>query len=365
MNILVQIARFFVAATFIFSGFVKLVDPLGSAYKFEEYFSAGVLNMEFLIPYALPFSILLILAEIMLGVMLLIGFKSKFTVWSLFGLTLIFLFLTWYSAYYNKVTDCGCFGDAVTLTPWETFYKNILLIALIVLLLFRVDAIKSLFSNTATKWITFLSLVSFLYITYHVLVHLPIIDFRAYAIGNNISEGMITPEGAKKDVYKDTWIYKVNGEDKEFTTEEKPWEIEGAAFIDRKTKLIEKGYEPPIHDFTMEKDGQDLTEQLMQKEKLLLVVMYNISKSDKKGLENTKEITAKALQEGYDVFGFSASSANDFEAVKKEFGFEFEQLFCDETTLKTMIRANPGIITINKGTITGKWNANDVDKVKL
>ncbi|MDJ0644710.1 MAG: DoxX family protein [Flavobacteriaceae bacterium] len=365
MNILVQIARVFIAATFIFSGFVKLVDPLGSAYKFEEYFSTGVLNMEFLIPYALPFSILLILAEIMLGVMLLIGFKPRFTVWSLFGLTLIFLFLTWYSAYYNKVTDCGCFGDAITLTPWETFYKNILLIALIILLLIKIEVIKPIFGKTAIKWITFLSLFAFLYITYHVLVHLPIIDFRAYAIGKNIPEGMTIPAGAKKDVYKDTWIYNVNGSDQEFTTEEKPWEIEGATFVDRKTKLIEKGYEPPIHDFTMEKDGEDLTKQLMQKEKLLLVVMYNISKSDKKGLEAMKEFTTRALQEGYDVYGFSASSAADFEQVKKEYDFEFEQLFCDETTLKTIIRANPGIITLNKGTITGKWNANDIQKVKL
>lgn len=365
MNILAQIARFFVAATFIFSGFVKLVDPLGSAYKFEEYFSAGVLNMEFLIPYALPFSILLILAETILGVMLLIGFKPKLTVWSLFGLTLLFLFLTWYSAYYNKVTDCGCFGDAITLTPWETFYKNILIIGLICFLLFKKEFIEPIFSKTATKWITFLSLFAFLYITYHVLVHLPIIDFRAYAVGKNIPEGMVTPEDAKKDIYKDTWVYNINGENKEFSTEEKPWEIEGATFVDRKTKLIEKGYEPPIHDFTMEKDGEDLTEQLMQKERLLLVVMYNISKSDKKGLETIKKVSTEALQNGYDVYGFSASPAVDFEEIKKEFAFEFEQLFCDETTLKTMIRANPGIITINKGTIIGKWNANDANKVKL
>ena len=365
LNILIQFARIVVAATFIFSGFVKLVDPLGSAYKFEEYFSAGVLNMEFLIPYALPFSILLILAEIMLGVLLLIGFKPKLTIWSLFGLTSIFLFLTWYSAYYNKVTDCGCFGDAITLTPWETFYKNIVLIALIVVLLLKTKKIKRIFSKTISNWITFLSLFIFLYITYHVLVHLPIIDFRAYAIGNNIPEGMVTPVDAKKDVYEDTWIYNVNGEDLEFETEEKPWEIDGATFVDRRTKLIEKGYEPPIHDFTMEKDGVDLTEELMKKEKLLLVVMYNISKSDEKGLAALKDITTEALQEGYDVYGFSASSAVDFEKVKKKYNFEFEQLFCDETTIKTMIRANPGIMTINKGTIKGKWNANDLAKGKL
>ncbi len=365
MKILVQIARVFVAITFIFSGFVKLVDPLGSQYKFEEYFGADVLNLEFLIPYALPFSIILIIAEILLGVMLLIGFKPKLTVWSLCILTLVFLFLTWYSAYYNKVTDCGCFGDAITLTPWETFYKNILLIILIVLLVLKVDLIKPIFSAKLTKVITFASLFIFLFITYYVLSHLPILDFRAYAIGKNIPEGMIMPEGAKKDVYKDIWVYNINGEDQEFSTEEKPWEIEGATFVDRKTTLIEKGYEPPIHDFTMEKDGEDLTEQLMQKEKLMLVVMYNLAKSDVKGLKKVKEITTEAMQQGYDVYGFTASTKEDFDQIKKEYDYDFDQLFCDETAIKTVIRANPGIVTLSKGTITGKWNANDADKVKL
>ena len=194
MKIVVQLSRILVGTLFIFSGFVKLVDPIGSQYKFQEYFSESVLNMEFLIPYALPFAILLIVAEILLGVMILIGYKSKLTVWSLFLLTLIFLFLTWYSAYYNKVTDCGCFGDAIKLSTWETFYKNVILIALIVLLLIKVAHIKPVFKGNVPKVITFLSLAVFLYIVQHVLTHLPLIDFRAYAIGKNISEGMVYPE---------------------------------------------------------------------------------------------------------------------------------------------------------------------------
>lgn len=365
MKLLVQIARIFVAVTFIFSGFVKLVDPIGSQYKFEEYFSAGVLNMEFLIPYALPFSILLILAEIMLGVMLLIGFKPKLTVWSLFFITLIFLFLTWYSAYYNKVTDCGCFGDAVKLTPWQTFNKNVLLIALILFLIVKVNAIKSLLNETITKWIAFASMFIFLGITYYVLVHIPIIDFRPYKVGVNIPENMVIPENAKQAVYKDTWIYKVNGEDKEFTTEEKPWEIKSATFVDRKTELLEKGYEPPIHDFTMEKDGEDITQTLMQKDKLMLVVMYNMLKSDAQALKKVKDLTDKAIQQGYEVYAFSASTQEQFNDYKKQYDFDFDLLFCDETTLKAIVRGNPGIVTIQKGIITGKWNANDAESVKL
>ncbi|MCK0130612.1 DoxX family protein [Flavobacteriaceae bacterium F08102] len=365
MKFIVLIARILVAVTFIFSGFVKLVDPLGSAYKFEEYFSPSVLNLEFLIPFVIPFSILLILAEIMLGVMLLLGYKPRLTNWSLLGLTLIFLFLTWYSAYFDKVTDCGCFGDAIKLTPWETFYKNIILIVLILILVLNQDKIKPLFSENKVKWTTFGSLVLFLYLTYYVLQHLPIIDFRPYAIGKNIPEGMIIPEGAKEDVYENTWIYEVNGEQKEYSSEESPWEIEGATFVDRKTKLIEKGYTPPIHDFTMEKDGVDFTNILMQRKKLMLVIMYNISKSNTNVMENIKEVTAKALKEGYDVYALTASPVSDFEKLKKTYNFDFESLFCDDITLKTMIRANPGIITLNEGTIKGKWNGNDADDVKL
>ena len=183
-------------------------------------------------------------------------------------------------------------------------------------------------------------------------------------LGKNIPDGMVLPEGAKLDVYEDTWIYNVNGEDKEFTTKEKPWNLEGATFVDRKTKLIEKGYEPPIHDFTMEKDDVDFTDFLMQKEKLMLVVMYNLDKVDKQSLTKVKDISTRAMHQGYDVYAFSASNQSDYEIIKKEFDLDFDLLFCDETTLKTIVRANPGIVTISKGTITGKWNVNDVDKVK-
>lgn len=365
MNILTHIIRLIVSVTFIFSGFVKLVDPLGSAYKFEEYFGADVLNLEFLSPFALEFSILLILAEIMLGVMLLVGFKAKITVWSLFGISLIFLFLTWYSAYYNKVTDCGCFGDAITLTPWETFYKNIVLIILVIYLLIRVYDIQPLFSDIFAKRISLISMLVFVGIIFYVLRYLPIIDFRAYAIGKNIPEGMMIPEDAEKPVFEDTWIYNVDGEDRVFTTEEKPWNIEGATFVDRKTRTLKEGYVPPIHDFTMEREGEDLTEQLMKKEKLMLIVAYNLGNSSEKGFKNVKSLSERALEKGYTVYCFSASTQEDYEVVRSKFQWDLELLFCDETTLKTIVRSNPGIVTLNKGTITGKWSWRQAERVTL
>ena len=320
LKLITQISRILVGALFIFSGFVKLVDPIGSEYKFQEYFSESVLNMEFLIPYALLFAIVLIVAEILLGVMILIGYKSKLTVWSLLIITTIFLFLTWYSAYYNKVTDCGCFGDAIKLTPWETFYKNVILIGLIIILLVNVTFIKPLFKGKFTKVITFLSLASFLFIVQHVLTHLPLIDFRAYAVGKNLQEGMVYPAD---------------------------------------------GSIPPVHDFMLEGVQQDLAPILLEKEKVMLIILYNLDKSDTNGFPAIKVVSEKAIAKGYTVYGVSASFSDDLLVAQEKYNLPFDFLFCDETTLKTMIRANPGVIILNKGTVTQKKNWIDIEDLEL
>ena len=320
MKLLVFLSRIIVAVTFIFSGFVKLVDPLGSSYKFTEYFSEGVLNMEFLIPYVLLFSILLILAEIMLGVLLLVGYLPKFTVWSLLLIILVFLFLTWYSAYYNKVTDCGCFGDAIKLSSWGTFYKNVVLVLLILILVKGYNHIKPLVSFNFSKWTSFLSLFLFLYIIYYVLIHLPLIDFRPYAIGNNIPEGM-----------------EYNGEE-----------------------------EPSIHDFFLESiDGDDLTSAVLEEDKVMLIVTYNLDKSDKEGFAKIKEVADEAISNNYLVYALSASMNEEFIEIKTKYNLNFEMLFCDEITLKTIIRANPGVLILNNGTVIDKRSWVDVDKLSF
>ncbi len=320
IKLIVHLTRIFVGAMFVFSGFVKLVDPIGSQYKFEEYFGASVLNLEFLIPYALPFSIVLIIVEIMLGVSLLLGYKSKRTIWSLLGITTLFLFLTWYSAYYNKVTDCGCFGDAIKLTPWETFWKNVILIGLILLLLIRVQNVREIFPKKLNAFLILVALVSFSYITFHVLNHLPIIDFRAYAVGKNIKEGMKYPED---------------------------------------------GSIPPVHDFMLEDTQNDLAPEILAMDKVLLVIVYNASKSYNKGFAEVKKIADKAITKGYNVYGVSASFEDDLILIQNNYDLPFDFLFCDETTLKTMIRANPGVMTLSKGTVTGKWNWKDIDDINL
>lgn len=320
MKLLTHISRLIVGALFIFSGFVKLVDPVGSQFKFEEYFSEGVLNIEFLVPYALGFSIVLIVAEIVLGIAILVGYKPKATVWSLLGMIIVFTFLTWYSAYYNKVTDCGCFGDAIKLTPWQSFYKDVILTVLILVLLVRVKDIKPIVSGKLPAILTLASLFASLFITYHVLVHLPIIDFRPYAVGNNIPEGM---------------KYKGDGEI------------------------------PKIHDFYLEDAQSDLAPDILEKEKVLLVIVYALEKADTNGFKAIKEITEKAIKKGYTVYGASASFTDELILAKEKYELPFDFLFCDGTTLKTMVRANPGLMMLNKGTITGKWNWTDIDDIEL
>ncbi len=319
-QLLTTMARIIVAITFIFSGFVKLVDPIGSAIKFTEYFSEDVLNLPALIPYALPFSILLILTELLLGIALLIAFKPKLTVWATTLLLLVFLFLTWYSAYYDKVTDCGCFGDAVKLSPWGTFYKNIVLGVLLLWLLFNVDKIKAWFSLKITNWIPFVALIAGLYISYYVLNHLPIIDFRPFSIGSSIPKGM----------------EYIDGEDI-----------------------------PKIHDFILENDTDDLTQTILEAPKVLLFISYNLNESDIDSFKQLKPLAEKALDKNYLVYLLSASSMDDFQTIRDVYNLPFEMLYGDETMLKTIIRANPGIVVLNKGVVTQKWNWKDYKKIHI
>ena len=322
LKILTHISRVLVGLLFIYSGFVKLVDPIGSQYKFQEYFSEGVLNMEFLIPYTLPFAILLIISELVLGVMLIVGYKPKLTIWSIFGLNVIFLFLTWYSYTYNKVTDCGCFGDALKLTPKETFYKNVVFMVFIVILIFGLKHIKPLLSEKLGAIKTYGTILVSLFITYYVLNHLPIIDFRAYSIGTDIAEGMKYQEGSDEV--------------------------------------------PPIHDFMIETDEDgDQLENMLAKEKAMLIIMYNFEKTAKEGIAAISKTAANAKAKGYDVYVLTASYIEDLATTQKEFNLPYTFGFCDETALKTVIRANPGIVTVEKGIIVGKWNWTDADDVTL
>ncbi|MFS4456114.1 BT_3928 family protein [Maribacter sp. 2304DJ31-5] len=359
MKYLIGIVRIFVGVLFIISGYIKLNDPVGFSFKLEEYFSQGVLDLPIFMPYALAISITVVILEVLLGIMLIIGFKPKFTIWSLLGMIVFFTFLTFYSAYFNKVTDCGCFGDAIKLTPWESFTKDIVLLVLVLLLIFGRRWIKPLFSPVMAKVIMILSLVMCSAYAYYVLNHLPVIDFRPYEIGKNIEDGMGVPEGAPKAIFEYAWKFNVNGEEEVIVTHGDYPSVDGE-FISVETTEIQKGYEPSVHDFTVEQDGQDYATELLQEPKLVMVVAYDLRKSDMEVFGAIKEVADQALKNGYKVIGMSASGPNQTDNLKKQFNLDFDFYFTDETALKTIVRSNPGVLVLEKGTIVQKVHYNDL-----
>ncbi|SDM23654.1 BT_3928 family protein [Kriegella aquimaris] len=364
MKYIVGLSRIIVGVLFIISGFIKLNDPVGFSFKLQEYFSAGVLDLPFFEPYALTISIFVVIFEVMLGVMLLTGFRVKFTVWSLLLMIVFFTFLTFYSAYFNKVTDCGCFGDAIKLTPWESFTKDIVLLVLIVVLFVGSKHIKSVFGPNTKRIVTVIALVLCGIYANYVLNHLPVIDFRPYKIGANIEQGMGVPEGAPKAIFEYAWKFKVDGEEKVFVTQGDYPTVDGE-FIDVETTEIQKGYEPPIHDFTIEQEGEDFAATLLQKPKLIMVVAYDLRKSHMPVFEQIKQITDSAVKKGYKVIGMSASNDEQTQQLRQTYDLNFEFYFTDETTLKTIVRSNPGVLVLEKGTIKQKVHYNDLGDLEF
>lgn len=364
MKYIVQISRILVGVLFIISGFIKLNDPLGFSYKLQEYFGADVLNMEFLIPYALLISVFVVVFEVVLGVFLLIGYKPKFTVYSLLAMIVFFTFLTFYSAYFDKVKDCGCFGDALKLTPWESFTKDLILLVLILILVAGLKHIKPIFAKLPTTVVALLSFVVSLWFGYHVLMHLPAIDFRAYAIGKNIQKGMEVPKDAPKPILEYTWKFNVNGEEQEFVTNGSYPKVDGE-YLSVETKTVDEGYIPPIQDFSIESDDEDLTTQFLEEDNLVIVAMYNIPTAESEGVAKLKTFTDNAIKKGYTVIGLTSSGPEDKAQLKEANNLNFDFYLCDEKVIKTLVRANPGIVVLNKGTVMNKAHWNDIDDVEL
>ena len=364
MKSLVNISRLLVGALFIFSGFIKLNDPLGFSYKLQDYFSPDVLNIPFLEPYALMISVLVVVFEVVLGIFLLIGYKPKFTVWSLLGMIVFFTFLTFYAAYFEKVKDCGCFGDFLKLKPWETFWKDVVLLVLVIILFIGVKHIKPLYGKLPTTVLGLLGFVISLWFGYHVLMHLPVIDFRAYKIGNNIQKGMRVPEDAQKPIVEYYWKFKVNGQDKVITTNGSYPEVEGD-FISVDTKVIQEGYQPPVVDFSIETEDENLTEQFLAEDNLIVIISYNLDKIERDGALKLKTLQVEARKKGYKIIGLTASGKEAKQRINEAYDINFDWYLCDEKALKTVVRSNPGILELDKGTVKQKVHWNDIDDLDL
>ena len=352
MKLLRLISRIIVGLVFMFSGAVKAVDPLGSAYKFSDYFQA--FHLEFLQPFALVLAIILFTAEFISGFSVLSGYRQKTGIWGVMILMAIFTPLTLVLAISNPVSDCGCFGDAIHLTNWQTFGKNIILIILTIILFAGRKQAKQV-STPAREWIV-ISIVTVLFIIFSLLNlrYLQLFDFLPYKTGNNIPEGMKIPEGKSADEYRTTFIYEKDGVIKEFTLENYPADDTSWKFIDQKSVLVKKGYLPPIHDFSITTpDGEDLADKILtDRGYTLLMISTRLKKADQERLDEGFATGARCMQEGISFYVVTASGTDEV----KGYGNRFIICSADETTLKTIVRSNPGYMLLKEGNIAGKWS---------
>lgn len=355
----VNVCRFVLAATFIFSGYVKAIDPLGTLYKLKDY--AAAMSLNGLLPdWALVgVAIALGALEFALGVFMLFAVRrhvvSRITLAFMTAMTALTLWI--FVA--DPVKDCGCFGDALKLTNGETLLKNIVLSACAALVAWRpVDMAR--FISRSNQWIVRYYTVAYIVITsVYCLYTLPIFDFRPYHVGMNIKQGMEIPEGAEQPEFESTFLLRKNGETREFTLDNYPdstWE-----YVDTRTVQTKKGYEPPIHDFALTScdTGEDITEQVLTKKGYtFLLVSPRLAVADDSNFGDIDQIYEYAEENGADFYCVTASANNEIERWRDLTGAEYQFCNADETTLKTMIRSNPGLMLLKDGTIIGKWSHN-------
>jgi uncharacterized membrane protein YphA (DoxX/SURF4 family) len=350
------IIRIITGLVFIFSGFVKGIDPLGFMYKFNDYFQA--FNLGFLKDISFPLAIIVCSAEFIVGFSLVTGYKLKYGIIGAVFFMIIFTPLTLCLAISNPVTDCGCFGEAIHISNWQTFFKNIILSGFVIILFSGLKNTREQL-NTRTGWLIIGStIIAFVTFSFYNYKHLPVIDFLPYKIGTNIEDKMLVPEGASTNEYLTTFIYEKNGEKKEFTLKNYPAGDSTWKFIDQKSKIIKNGYVPPIHDFAITSyEGNELTDIILDYPGYsVIMVTKKLSETSPDELKKGFLLGSFCLTNGIKFYVLTASTHD--EIASYENGLQF----CsgDETTLKTMIRANPGYILLEDGTITGKWSSADL-----
>jgi len=363
MKVIKHITRILLGATFIFSGFVKGIDPWGSAYKFIDYFNA--MGMEWLLWAAFPLGVFLAFAEFAIGVALLFNVFIRLFSWLAFLFMAFFLPLTLWIAIKNPVTDCGCFGDALVISNWETFYKNVvLMIFAIIVVVYR--------KNMDWKWfkkpglaLGIITILAYFGIVYHSFDREPVFDFRPYKVGVNIPDAMKVPEDAQREVYENTFYYKNKntGKVEKFTEENYPWQdTMNWVYENMESKILQKGYVPPIHDFSIQTpEGEDIIDFFIHDDNyVFMLIAYNLEKSTRKPQEKINNLANWVAEKGFSFICLTSSLSDQSEVFAAETGAPYEFFNCDEITLKTIIRSNPGLIVIKSGTIVDKWHYNDI-----
>lgn len=358
---MINAVRVITAAIFIFSGFVKAVDPLGTQYKINDYLNA--LGLEYLTSdvITLPASMLISALEFCCGVFLLFAVRRKLITRVVLAFMAVMTVITLWIAIENPISDCGCFGDAVVLGNTETFIKNIFLMVFAILLCkYHIDLIP--FVRPSAQWVIVNYAVVFIFVVSgYSLYFLPQFDFRPYYVGADIKKGMEIPEGAATPEFETTFVMKKNGETKEFSLENYPdstW-----TFVESKTVMTKKGYEPPIHDFsiTLADTGEEITDSILEDSSFVfLVISPYLEQADDSNFGEIDRIYEYAIEHGYKFYGITSSGEKAVEHWNDITGAEYKFCTADAITLKTIIRSNPGLVLLKDGVVIGKWSHNSL-----
>lgn len=418
LRIITDLARYAVGILFIFSGIVKANDPLGFSYKLEEYFEefaklgqyVGFLEpfFHFCFEYALPQAIFIVILEVVLGVGILVRYRVKLISWLLLLLIVFFTVLTFASAYFGIVKTCGCFGDAIPLTAWESFYKDLFLLVLIVIIFLRQKAISLSETNIndfvlaavgllvmlkmshgldwyfpfnftlgvfilffairlvehikAPLYVTGLSFLAMGFFTFYTYSYLPVRDFLAYAEGKSITDGM---QGVP-DKLKYFYILKnkTTGELEEFEKFPENYQ-EKYDFVEARTEVIEKGIEAAILDFSIiTAEGEELTDEFLAFEDFTFFwISYDLDLALIQVQPRANDLAKALMEEGHRFVGLTATTPAKTLEFKQANNAPYEFLYCDQTVLKTIVRSNPGLMLIREGVVIGKWHANDLPSI--
>ncbi len=354
----VNICRFLLGLVFLTSGFVKAVDPLGTKYKIDDYLEAMHLGGILPSMATLTLSVVLSAVEFCLGLFMLFAIRRRFTSVSVLLFMLVMTPLTLWLAVANPVSDCGCFGDAIVLSNWQTFAKNVVLLALaIVVARFSKEMFR--FVSESNQWLVVnYSALFILVVSGYCLYELPLFDFRPYHVGANIQKGMEIPPGAEQPQFATTFIMEKNGVQQEFDIDSYPdstW-----TFVDSKTVMTKAGYVPPIHDFSITtSEGEDITEQVLSdSDYVFLLVAPHLEDADDSRLDLMNELYEYARAHDYMFYGLTASGEKAIMRWRDRTGAEYDFCQADEITLKTIIRSNPGLLLLKQGTVVRKWSHN-------
>lgn len=358
-NHILLIARIIFGLVFLFSGFVKAVDPLGTAYKISDYLEAFSLTpLDFL---AFPSALILIATEFTIGFNILFNVHLKATTLIASIFMLIMTPVTLYLALANPISDCGCFGDAIVMTNWQTFYKNVVLCIILIIIAILKDNTRPWLSNWGAWIVTLLPILISFGISIYCYNLLPILDFRPYKKGNNIIEGMSIPEDAPLDKYETTFFYEKNGVEKAFTLDNYPAEDSTWTFVRQESKLIEQGYVPPIHDFSIVTEDGDITDIVLEDAGYtLLIISHKVEKASTRNIKCIKSTIANAKKAGANVIWLTSSYTDEIDNFKTKYGINDTFGATDDITLKTIVRSNPGLVLIKDANIIEKWHHNSL-----